>query len=100
MGKEMKNIIVLRNIYSQFFEEVIFVLKKDMKVPKQNLNMVYEARKIIEDYINKHENYSIHENEKIYELKGMERGNKLNAILNVSMVLSIILFAFMIMKLF
>lgn len=98
MSKEMKNIIILKNIYSQFFEEVIFILKRDDI--KKSKDLVDEAKKIVEDYINTQDKITYKSYDNFIELKGMEKGKKINAILNISLIISILIFALMLTKVF
>lgn len=100
MGKELKNVIVLRNIYSQFFEEVIFVLKKDIKQTKSNSSIIFEARKVIDDYIKRQELYDMVKVEKQKTFEKIERGNGVNTILNISLMVSIGLFIVLLIKAF
>lgn len=101
MGKEIKNVIVLRNICSDMFEEVIFVLKKDAKLSKRNPNLVIEARKIVEDYINKN-NSNYHKplpKTTNYDISYFEKNKKFDVILNISLMLSLSLFVMLMIKL-
>lgn len=102
MGKEMKNIIVLKNMYSNFFDEVIFVLKKDsnIKNANQNPNIIYEARKVVEDFINRSRGGYEHQvvQEVQPKIDGFERGRNINLILNVSLALSAVIFVLLLIK--
>lgn len=98
VGKIEKKVIVLKNLYSDIFEEVIFVLKPSQSNMKSNKNLVSEARWIVDNYINK--NQLNNDNGGKVELVGFERGRKLNIILNVSLFLSLILFGLLLMKVF
>lgn len=102
MSKDVKNVIVLRNVYSNTFEEVIFVLKKGTHMPNpKRVDIVSEARKIVEDYVNRKEEYYPQQiyHEIRQEINGLERGDRLNKVLNVCLIISIILFASMLIKL-
>lgn len=101
MSKDVKNVIVLKNIYSNTFEEVIFVLKKGAHAPTSKKgDLVSEARKIVENYVNQKEEYLPQQmyHEVRQEVNGLERGDSLNKVLNISLVISIILFASMLIK--
>lgn len=103
MSKDVKNVIVLKNIYSNTFEEVIFVLKKGVTGQNQKRgDIVTEARKIVEDYVNRRDEYYPKEiySETRQDIKGLERGNGLNKVLNIALAISVILFASMLIKLF
>lgn len=101
MSKDVKNVIVLKNIYSNNFEEVIFVLKKGTSAtnPKKG-DLVSEARKIVKDYVNRKEEYNPQQmyHDVRQEINGFERGNNLNKVLNICLVISVILFASLLIK--
>lgn len=101
MGRELKNIIVLKNIYPSIFDEVIFVLNQDNKSKEsKNPNLVYEARKIIDDYVNGNQLSSYDSIEKnIYCHESSKKAN-INTILNIALFLSVTLFVLILMKVF
>jgi hypothetical protein len=90
-------------MYSSMFEEVIFVLKKGCpEIDSKNVSIVSEAKMVIEDYINKAGSYTMPQQTKqvTYELNGYEKGKKLNIILNICLVLSIVLLGLMLIRIF
>lgn len=105
-NENMKKVIVLKNVYSKVFEEVIFVMKKDGAISKvSNTDLVSEAKKIIEDFVNrtdhnfdKKNNYQIAKQSN--ELVGYEKGKKLNILLNASLIVASLLFITLLIKAF
>jgi len=102
MGKELKKVIVLKNIYSNLFEEVILVLKPKALPQANNVNLVHEAKEIVENYVNKFDHYNTQpESENIiFEGEVLKKNKRVNMILNISLIFSIVLFFLLITKLF
>ena len=100
MGKEIKNIIVLKNVYPNIFDEVIFVLNKNNKSNNSNKsNIVCEAKKIIDDYVNGNSNDNYETKQRVNINRAVKRNN-INTILNISLFLSATIFLIMLTKIF
>lgn len=99
MSREMKNVIILKNINSKVFDEVIFVLKGSELNQNRKIDLVYEARRIVENYADKLDNednspiiYNASDEDDRY------RSKRLSTILNISLFLSAVIFVLLIIS--
>lgn len=97
MDKKIKKAIILKDVHSNLFEEIIFVVRTETINQAQSINLVHEARKIVSNYVDLKDNKFIYEEQSYFEFN---KAKKINRVLNISLVLSIVLFALLVINLY
>lgn len=97
MKEDNKKVIMIEGKNSEWYEKAIFIVRDDINTNNRPVNLVSEAEKIINSYMVKTAT-------KINEVKAgkikPKNDKKLNSILSICLILSFILLAITVYKLY